>query len=184
MKRNNKGVEYTNKKHRRITLKDVAAAAGVNVSTVSRALDPTSTHGVSAVLTERIRAISFKLGYKLNVAAHSLKTNRTRTIGIVIPDIMDPIFPPIIRGIEDGLEPYDYISIVANTDNDVRRETKVLETLISRGVDGLILATTKRSDVLSKKLTEGRPVVTIIRKLDDTEFSSVVHDEDEGIRWI
>jgi LacI family transcriptional regulator len=169
-------------KSRRVTLKDVAKAVGVNVSTASRALDPLSTHNVSPDLAEQIRAASRKLGYKPNAAAYTLKTNRTRTIGVVVPDLSDPVFPPIIRGIEDGLGLHDYVSIVANTDNDARREERVLQTLNSRGVDGFILATTKRRDALISRLTEGKPVVTIIRQVDDARFSSVVHDEDEGIR--
>jgi len=169
-------------KGKRVTLKHVAKAVGVNVSTVSRALDPASTHSVSAKLAEQIRDVSRRLGYKPNAAAYTLKTNRTRTIGVVVPDLSDPVFPPIIRGIEDGLGLHDYVSIVGNTDNDARREERVLETLNSRGVDGFILATTKRRDSLISRLTEGKPVVTIIRQSDDARVSSVVHDEDEGIR--
>lgn len=169
-------------KSKRVTLKHVAKAVGVNVSTVSRALDPASTHNVSPELAEQIRAMSRKLGYKPNAAAYTLKTNRTRTIGVVVPDLSDPVFPPIIRGIEDGLGLHDYVSIVGNTDNDARREERVLETLNSRGVDAFVLATTKRRDTLISRLTEGKPIVTIIRQVDDARFSSVVHDEDEGIR--
>jgi LacI family transcriptional regulator len=169
-------------RNKRVTLKHIASAVGVNVSTVSRALDPASTHNVSPELAEQIRATSRKLGYRPNAAAYTLKTNRTRTVGVVVPDLSDPVFPPIIRGIEDGLGLHDYVSIVVNTDNDARREERVLETLNSRGVDGFILATPKRRDALVSRLTEGRPVVTIIRKVDDARFSSVVHDEEEGIR--
>jgi LacI family transcriptional regulator len=170
------------RKSGRATLKDVAEAVGVNVSTASRALDPTSPHRVSAVLAEKIRRAAKKLGYRPNAAAYSLKTNKTRTIGVVIPDISDPVFPPIIRGIEDELRLHDYISIVANTDNDVGREEQVLATLNARGVDALILATTKRRDESLARLANGCPVVTIIRKADDKKFSSVVHDEDAGIQ--
>jgi len=166
----------------RATLKDVAQAVGVNISTVSRALDPAAPHSVSPQLAEKIRQASRKLGYKQNAAAYTLKTNRTRTIGVVVPDISDPVFPPILRGIEDALSLHDYVSIVANTDNDERREERVLETLNARGVDAFILATTRRREALIPRLTEGRPVVTIIRKVDDTRISSAVHDEDEGIR--
>lgn len=169
-------------KSKRVTLKHIAKAVGVNVSTVSRALDPAAPHAVSPELAARIRETSRRLGYKPNAAAYTLKTNRTRTVGVVVPDISDPIFPPIIRGIEDGLALHDYVSIVANTDNDERREERVLDTLNARGVDAFILATTKRRDALVQRLTEGRPVITIIRKVDDARFSSVVHDEDEGIR--
>jgi LacI family transcriptional regulator len=175
----------SNKKtDQRITLKDIAKAANVNVSTVSRALDPNPKHKVSSELAERIRKTSSRLGYRPNAAAYSLKTNKTRAIGVIIPDITDPIFPPIIRGIEDGLSRHHYISIVANTDNDVAREADVLESLSARGVDGLILATTKRRDSIASQLAGDRPVVTIIRAMDHIPCSSVTHDEDEGIRRI
>lgn len=171
-----------NRKIGSVTLKDVAKAVGVNVSTVSRALDSASNHRVSSALAEKIRTASKKLGYQPNAAAYSLRTNKTRTIGVVIPDIMDPVFPPIIRGIEDGLRLHDYVSIVANTENDAGIQEQVLTTLNARGVDAFILATTKRKDDLLARIASGRPVVTIIRKADDKKFSSVVHDEDEGIQ--
>lgn len=167
---------------KRVSLKDVANAVGVNVSTVSRALNPSSDHPISKELTDHIRKTSKKLGYRPNAAAYSLRTSITKTIGVVLPDITDPVFPPIIRGIEAGLEKYGYVSIVANTDNDERRETKVIETLNSRGVDGFILATAKRKLDHASSLTEGRPIVTVTRRADDPLISSVVHDEEEGIR--
>src|SRR5271154_1330967 len=140
-----------------VTLKDIANVLDVNVSTVSRALDPKTTHKVSARLTETIRKTAKRLGYRPNASAYSLKTNKTRTIGVVIPDITDPVFPPIIRGIEEGLERHGYVAVLANTDGDSRREAKIIETLKSRGVDGFILASLRRKDPVVSKLTEGRP---------------------------
>jgi len=74
----------------RTTLKDVARAVGVNVSTVSRALNPDSRHRVSGALSKKIRKASERLKYLPNAAASSLRTLRTRTVGVIVPDIADP----------------------------------------------------------------------------------------------
>jgi LacI family transcriptional regulator len=166
----------------RTTLKDVARAVGVNVSTVSRALNPDSGHPVSDELATKIRAASERLHYVPNTAASSLRTLRSRTVGVIVPDIADPAYPPIIRGIEDALASHGYVAILANTDGDARRQQRIVETMRGRAVDGLILATAARSDPALARL--GVPVVTVVRAADDARFASVVHDEEEGIRRI
>lgn len=168
----------------RTTLKDLAREVGVHVSTVSRALNPKSGHPVTPGLTEKIRRTSARLGYRPNAAAYHLKTNRSRTIGVVVPDITDLAFPPIIRGIEDGLARHDYVAMLANTDGNSRRHSRILETMRARGIDGLVLASVMRSDDMVSQLTAGIPVVTVSRRTEDPRFSSVVHDEDEGIRSV
>ena len=165
----------------RVSLKDLAREVGVHVSTVSRALDPHSRHPVAADLTKKIQKASKRLGYQQNAAAYHLKTNRSRTIGVVVPDITDPVFPPIIRGIEDGLGQHGYVAMLANTDGNSRRHMKILEIMRTRGVDGLILASVLQSDKMVSQLSAGIPVVTVSRRTDDPRFSSVVHDEDDGI---
>ncbi len=169
---------------RRVTLKDVARAVGVNVSTVSRALNPDSAHPVSGPLGEKIRKASRRLNYLPNAAASSLRTLRTRTVGVIVPDITDPAYPPIIRGIEDGLARHGYVAILANTDGDARRQQRIIETMRARAVDGLILATIARDDPATARLIEGLPVVTVVRASGDPRFSSVVHDEEDGLRRI
>jgi LacI family transcriptional regulator len=170
---------------KRATLKDVAQAVGVHVSTVSRALDPKTRHLITPEVADEIIRASTRLAYRQNAAAYSLKTNRTRTVGIVIPDITNPIFPPIIRGVEDALAARNYVAILANTDGDMQREEGITETLRARGVDGLILASVEREDdAVSSLADEGLAVVTVNRRVDDPNVSSVVHDEDEGGRLI
>ena len=114
-----------------------------------------------------------------------LKTNRTRTIGVVLPDITNPIFPPIIRGVEDALARHNYVAILANTDGNLSRERGITETLRARGVDGLVLASVEREDeAVSRLAGEGLPIVTVNRRVEDPTISSVDHDEDEGIRLV
>lgn len=170
---------------KRVTLKDLAQAAGVHISTVSRALDPQTRHLITPEVAGEILRASKRLGYRQNAAAYSLRTNRTRMIGVVLPDITNPIFPPIIRGVEDALAAQNYIAILANTDSDLGREESISEILRARGVDGLILASVEREDKAVTRLAqEAVPIVTVNRRLDDPTVSSVVHDEDDGIRSI
>jgi len=170
---------------KRVTLKDVAQAVGVHVSTVSRALDPKTRHLITPEVADEIIRASERLSYRPNAAAYSLKTNRTRTIGVVIPDITNPIFPPIIRGVEDALAAHNHMAILANTDGDMHREESITETLRARGVDGLILASVEREDeAVSGLADEGLAVVTVNRQVNDPNVSSVVNDEDEGVRLI
>lgn len=169
---------------KRVTLKDVAQAAGVHVSTASRALDPKSRHLIAGESAKRIIEISRQIGYRHNAAAVALRTNRTRMIGVVVPDITSPIFPPIIRGIEDTLSKRGYLAIMGNTDNDARREEHLILTLQERGVDGFILASVELMDEAVAKLAADIAVVTVNRRLKDDSVSSVVHDENEGIRRI
>jgi LacI family transcriptional regulator len=166
----------------RPTLKDLARKVGVHTSTVSRALDAQTSSRLAPQLVEKVRRTARRLGYTPNPAARALKTRRSLTIGVVIPDIADPAFPPIIRGIEEGLARHDYVAIVASTDGNPRRQQRVLETMRARGVDGLILASALRNDATISKLASGIPVTTVIRETDIPRFSSVLHDENDGIR--
>ena len=93
---------------KRVTLKDIARANDVHVSTVSRALDPHSKSALTNDVVEKIRLSARELGYRPNHLAAGLRTNKTMSVGILIPDITNTIFPPIVRGIESVLEPHGY----------------------------------------------------------------------------
>ncbi|MCC2098795.1 MAG: LacI family DNA-binding transcriptional regulator [Hyphomicrobiales bacterium] len=168
---------------KRATLKDVARAVGVHVSTVSRALNPATRHLITEEISTRILEASRALNYRPNPAAYSLRTNRTHTIGIVVPDITNSIFPPMIRGAEDVLGPHGYAALVVNTDLHRDREAAAISALSGRGVDGMIVASAEREDAeLSVLARQGTPVVTINRRTDDASVSSVISDEIEGVR--
>lgn len=167
---------------RRATLKDIAKVAGVHLSTVSRALNPQTAKLLTPEVVSKIRRIGGELNYRPNAAAHSLRTNRTRTIGVVVPDITNPVFPPIIRGIEDALARRGYLAVLANTDGRLVQEAEIADLLRARGVDGLVLASVEREDsAVSRLAAEGLPIVTVNRRVDDPAVSSVVNDEDAGI---
>jgi LacI family transcriptional regulator len=169
---------------RRATLRDVADLAGVHTSTASRAINEHTRSLVDSHTVERVLTAAKELGYRPNSLARGLKTNRTFTVGMLLPDLTNPLFPPIVRGIEDTLGSADYTVILANTDNDEDKERTVLQALLSRGVDGLILATARRvaSDAIKQLVSDGLPIVLVNRTMDDPELSSVTGDDRQGIR--
>lgn len=170
---------------RRTTLKDVAEAVGVHVSTVSRALNPDTRHFIRPEVSRKIQEVSAELNYRPNAAAYSLRTNRTRIIGVLIPDITNPVFPPIIRGIEDVLAEHGYMAILVNTDARTGVQASLIGALHARGVDGLIVASLERDDEdVREIMDEGLPVVTVNRRSDDASIASVTNDEEQGIRLI
>ena len=162
----------------RVTLRDVARKVGVHPSTVSRVLNPSTRSMVTPEIAARVEAAANDLGYRPNPIAYGLKTNRTLTVGVVIPDLTDPLFPPMIRGIEDALAREGYTAIVANTDNDRARERMILERMRARRVDALILGSTLRGDVLDE---DDVPVVLINRTIDSGRATAVICDNAGGI---
>lgn len=167
---------------KRITLKDIARETGVHVSTVSRALDPVERKTITEEVAKKIQAAAESLGYRPNRIAAGLRTNRTMTVGVMIPDITNVIFPPILRGIESVLEPLGYASIIVNTDSERDREIRLLDVLRDRGVDGIIHAAVLRSDPsIAKAAQDGLPVVTLNRRVEASGIPYVINDEDAGI---
>ncbi len=169
----------------RIRLRDVADRAGVHSSTVSRALNPETAGMVRPDVARRVLEAAEALGYRPNPIASSLRTNRTLTVGIVVPDITNPLFPPIIRGIEDTLGPAGYTAIIANTDNDPERERITIDRMRERRVDGLILATARRRDsMIEDSRRDGIPLVLINRTVDSDGIACIVNDDALGMRLV
>ncbi len=166
----------------RVTIRDVAERAGVHPSTVSRVLNPATRGRITPEIVEKVTKVARKLGYTPNQTAQGLRTNRTRTIGVLIPDITNPLFPPVIRGIEDALGNAGYTAILGNTDNIASRERDAVMNMRARQVDGLILATARRNDpIIAQCIAEGLPVVLVNRSADTDGVSTVVSDDALGI---
>jgi len=124
-----------------------------------------------------------ELGYRPNPIARGLKTNRSYTVGVLIPDLMNPLFPPIVRGIQDRLEEAGYTPLIANTENDPQRERIDFERLRARQVDGFITATARRDDdLLTQVAAIGTPVVLVNRRLEQPVLPAVVGDDRAGMR--
>jgi LacI family transcriptional regulator len=167
---------------KRVTIQDVARAARVHASTVSRALSAHARPRVTAAVAERVRAAADRLGYVPDPVAAGLRTRRTAMIGVLIPDIANPVFPPILRGIEAALGEAGYTAIVANTDNDADRAAQALERLAVRRVDGLIVATATLGDPLVARCRKlALPLVLVNRGGDVDHASSVTNDDTRGI---
>ena len=165
------------------TLRDVASAAGVHPATASRALNPGTRLLVSEETAQRVIEVADRLGYRPNPVARSLRTRRSHTIGVLIPDLNNPLFPPIIRGIEDRLAEHGYVALIGNTDADPGRERLVFDQLRARHVDGFVLATaTLNSSILAEAAEAELPVVLMNRTAQDYPFSSVSVDNEQGVR--
>lgn len=164
------------------TLRDVAREAGVHPATASRALNPATRSLVNGDTVTRVMRVAQSLGYRPNPIARSLKTSRSATVGLVIPDLTNPLFPPIVRGIEDVLGPAGYNALVVNTDNDPGREESQVEALRSRHVEGLIVATARLQHPLLDRLqAEGVRMVLINRRTANGAIPSVIPDDAAGI---
>jgi DNA-binding LacI/PurR family transcriptional regulator len=124
---------------RRPTLAEVAAAAGVSVSTVSRALD--SNPRIPASTRQRVRDIARQLGFTPNISARSLRTQSSMLIGVVVPDIAIPFYATVLKAAQNVLESSGYQVMVMNTERDAQHEAAALRTLHARQVDGLLVAT-------------------------------------------
>jgi len=165
------------------TLRDVASAAGVHPATASRALNPGTRLLVSEETAQRVTEAAERLGYRPNSVARSLRTRRSHTIGVLIPDLNNPLFPPIIRGIEDRLGEHGYVALIGNTDADPGKERLVFDQMRARHVDGFVLATaTLNSPILAEAAQAGLPLVLMNRTAQDYPFSSVSVDNEQGVR--
>jgi LacI family transcriptional regulator len=168
----------------RPTLQDLARAADVHVSTASRALSKTSSDLVAPDVVKRIRQLAKRLGYRQVRRRRVVKRRRDGLVGVAVPDITDPAFPPIIKGIEEGLARRDYVAILTNTDGNAIRFENVLAMMRTRGVEGFILGSVLRNDPVALRLAAEVPVVTVTREVSGDKLCSVLHDDDEGMRLV
>ena len=167
----------------RVTLRDVARVAGVHPGTASRALGEETRALVNEETARRVLEAAEQLGYRPNPIARGLKTNRSYTIGVLIPDLTNPLFPPILRGIEDRLEESGYTPLMANTDNDPERERIDWHAMRARQVDGVVAATARRDHRLLAELVDsGIPVVLVNRRAPEGGVPSATADDRRGIR--
>jgi LacI family transcriptional regulator len=123
---------------RRITMRDVAKLAGVSVATVSSVINGSAI--VSPFNTSRVQEAMRTLDYRPDQVARSLKVGKTFVIGVVVPDITNLFYPEVVRGVEDAADASGYSVILCNANEDPQRESRHLDILRSRRVDGVLLA--------------------------------------------
>jgi len=162
------------------TIRDVARRARVSVATVSRVVNR-STHRVRPETRRRVLAAVDTLGYHPNVIAQSLKKRASRTVALIVPDISNPFFPAIARGIEDAARQRGYAVLLCNTYEDLDREHAYLQLLRKRWVDGLIFATVGSNTRHLRALRQERlPVVLVARDVDGITVDAVLVDNFRG----
>ena len=121
-----------------VTIREVADAAGVSTATVSRALSGVQT--VDPELVARVRVSAERLGYRANRVARALRRQSTQTVGLVIPDITDPAFPAVVKGIERELRASGLTLLFCDADNDIAVETELVHNLFDHQIDGLLIS--------------------------------------------
>lgn len=121
-----------------VTIREVADDAGVSTATVSRALSGVQT--VDPVLAERVRRSAESLGYRANRVARALRRQSTQTIGVVVPDITNPFFPPVIQAVERELRGGGLSLLLCDAGNDVAIESELMRNLFDHQVDGLLIS--------------------------------------------
>jgi DNA-binding LacI/PurR family transcriptional regulator len=162
------------------TIRDVAARAGVSVATVSRVVNR-SPHRVHPATRRRVLAAVRALGYDANIIAQGLKKRSTRTVALIVPDISNPFFPAIARGIEDAARARGYAVLLCNTYEDLDRERAYLTLLGQRMVDGVVFATVGSNTAHLRALRrEGRPVVLVARDVEGLRIDTVLVDNFRG----
>lgn len=161
-----------------VTLRDVAAASGVSISTASRALDERGTASRSAAAAH-VRKIAEELGYRRNSFASSLRRGETRTLGVLVPRLSDTVMALMFEELERAAADRGYFAMVATSGDDPEDERRAAETLLDRNVDGLILATARLDDELPRHLRQ-RGVTHALVLRTDGESPSAVGDDEVG----
>lgn len=162
---------------------DVARLAGVHPGTVSRALNPKTESKVNSETRARVKRAAKQLGYSPNSLARSLRTSSSMTVGIIIPDLTNPIFPPIVRGIDSCLASHGYSAFVVNTDGDDHNERTLFESLLQRRVDGLIFGTGHSGpSVAEEAFARGIHAVMVNRDAGGVPYPTAVGMDADGIR--
>ncbi len=166
-----------------ITIKDIARAAGVSHATVSRALN--DHPALSDKTIQKIKRLAAKMGYVPNASARGLKTRRSRVLGVVVSHIDDPFWSEVLQGIDAVLHPAGYSLFVAATHRDAQREKEIVQTMVQRGVEGVILCAPQFSAAQSRILQSYGLATAIVNNEGAAEARYLVYNDDaQGIRLL
>lgn len=161
-----------------VTLKDVAAASGVSISTASRALDERITSRSAAAA--HVRKVAEELGYRRNSFASSLRRGETRTLGVLVPRLSDTVMALMFEELERAASSRGYFAMVATSGDDPEDEKQAAETLLDRNIDGLILATARLDDELPRLLRQRKVPHALVLRTDGVSPSALGDDEVGG----
>ncbi|MDF2945600.1 MAG: periplasmic binding protein/LacI transcriptional regulator [Bacillales bacterium] len=165
----------------KLTIKDIARIANVSPTTVSRVMNG-KTEYVTQETQERVLKVIEETNYQPNQIARSLVTRETRTIGLVLPDIRNPFFTELSRGIEDYANQLGYFVILCNTDHKSEKEIQYISLLKDKYIDGLIVVSSLENPIshIKKITTENTPIVLIDHKANDEEINCVYFNNYQG----
>ena len=167
----------------RVTIVDVANRAGV--STASRALNPKTNHRISDKMVVKIRRIAEQLGYTANPVASSLRTQRTGTIGLIVPNLSDPLFGPIIASVQERAAQDGFITFVASSDYKPEKLLSIIEAMSRQYVAGLIVASFDLADPAADlAVALGIPTVAVLRDPGHPQISSIAMDDTKGVEGL
>ncbi|WP_252502397.1 LacI family DNA-binding transcriptional regulator [Sporosarcina sp. Marseille-Q4943] len=159
------------------SIRDVAKHAGVSVATVSRVLNDKGY--VSVETRKKVEAAIADLNYRPNEVARSLFNKQSNTLGLILPDIMNPFFPELARAIEDTASKLGYTVILCNSDEDEEKAQRYIDVLLQKYVDGIIISSNTIQEKTIRELTI--PVVCIDREISK-DIPTIVVDNKEGAR--
>lgn len=146
----------------RVTIADVAREAGVSAQTVSRVVNDKGE--ISPATRQIVMEVIERLGYRPSAIARSLATNRTSTLGLVVPDIANPFFPEIVRGAEDTARQRGYTIFVCNTGENPEQEASVLRLLEERRIDGVVVCGSRLPDQRLHALLAHHPAAVLVNR--------------------
>lgn len=166
----------------RVTMSDVARQAGVSLMTVSRVIN--NKEGVKSKTRQDVLKIISRLRYRPSAIARSMITQETRTIGLVIPDVTNPFFADITRGVERLAYSEKYHVFLCNAEEDPSRELAVIQSLEEKCVDGLILCSSRLEEEKLEELLARLPAAVLINRnlprKDGNTFNSVIIDDNRS----
>jgi len=161
----------------------VAREAEVAVGTVSRVIN--NAPNVNPQLRTRVLRVMMDLGYRPNAVARSLRTETTRTLGLVISNVMNPFFTAISRAVEDAGRLRGYSLILGNADEDPEKEELYLSVLMGKRVDGLLVSPARaRSPYLAQIASEGVPLVFVDRSIEHIDAPTIRVDGRRAVRQL
>jgi LacI family transcriptional regulator len=150
-----------------VTIREVAAAAGVSTATVSRVLS--GNDRVNPELAARVQAVAGRLGYRANRVARALRRQSTQTVGLIVPDLTNPFFPAFVQAVEGALREAGFSLLLCDARNDVVLEAELVRNLFDHQIDGLLISVCDRiASRQAVRLAAGRlPVIEVDRRATD-----------------
>ncbi|HAT53734.1 MAG TPA: LacI family transcriptional regulator [Lactobacillus sp.] len=166
---------------KRVTIKDVAKAAGLSITTVSQILNGKGDR-FPATTQEKVMQIRDQLGYVPNFNARNLISHSMKTVGIIVPNLVNPFFAMFLRGIQDAMYEHECVPIILSADRDENLEHYYLRTLVERGVDAMIIASSAVGNAELNGLLKRNAVPYLLFDQNDpiNEGDRIIVDDERG----